>query len=135
MIGELLIDDILDGAVGTYGTDLFLGFQPEEPDNQISIYEETAPVLQESQGFNIDSIGIQLISRHKDYETAKANLKAAHLLIAGYRGTLSDGTKIRETYIVTPPSSIGSDSKNRKEFTAHYTMNYTQTATSLRPQV
>jgi hypothetical protein len=135
LIGKLIIDDILDGEVGTYGTDLFLGFQPEAPDSQIVVFEETAPVLDESQGFNIDSIGIQLISRDKDYETAKANLKAAHLLIAGYRGTLSDGTKVRETYIVTPPSSIGSDKRNRKEFTAHYKMNYTQTATSLRPQV
>lgn len=135
MIAEQIKDHLVSEGFGSYETDMFIGFQPDKPDNCTVIYENTAPVLQESQGFAIDSVDIQLIVRNTSYFSARDKLKEAHLILSAYRGTLSDGTIVRETYITTPPSSIGSDDENRKEWTAHYTMNYTQTQTQLRPEV
>lgn len=136
MIGEYLIQYLVDEGFGTYETDLFLGFRPDSPDNLTVIYEETAPVLNESQGFAIDRTGIQVMVRNKDYATAKAKCKQVHNLLAAFRGELADGAPhVRETYVTTTPSSVGSDENNRKLWTAHYAMTYAATETQFRTQL
>lgn len=135
MIGEYVKDYLVAEGYGTYGTDLFLGFRPDDPNNLTVLYEETAPPLAESQGYAIDTMGIQVLVRNKDYSTARTKLKEAHKLLAGFRGTLATGAPhVRETYITTTPSSIGSDENNRKLWTAHYALTYAATETEFRPQ-
>lgn len=132
MTGEETKTYLVDEGFGVFGTDLFVGGQPDTPDDCTTILEESAPVLTESQGFNTDSVGLQLISRNTSYTAARDKLLEAHELLAGFRGELPGGTYVRATQITTPPSAIGRDENGRHEWTAHYLMNYQSTATQYR---
>lgn len=129
MIGEQLINHLDSAGLGTKGTDLFLGYKPEAP-NAVSVaYEETAPSIAESEAFNIDSVGIQIVTRADSYIEARDNINAIHKALAGYTGkTFTGGSNaIRSTRITTPPSSIGTDEKDRFEWTVHYAIEYETT--------
>lgn len=135
MIGQYVKDYLVAEGYGTYGTDLFLGYRPDSPDDLTVLYEETAPPLAESQGYAIDTMGIQVLVRNNVYAIAKAKLKEAHSLLAAFRGELTpEAPHVRETYITTVPSSVGSDENNRKLWTAHYALTYAAPETQFRTQ-
>lgn len=129
MIGRGVTQYADDQGFGTIGTDLFWNHQPDDPDNCIIIYDETAPVPDEVSVFNTDVGGIQILVRNTDSETAHDTCISLHKQIAGFRnGRFAAGEPVvTKTDVVTPPSSLGNDGQDRYEYTAHYMMRWTVT--------
>jgi len=106
------------------GKDLFLGFQPDSPDDCITVYDESASVLEESHALSTDACGVQVLVRNQSYTSARDALIAIHQDLAGFGGEpfVSGGKMVHAVFIVTSPTSIGRDDKGRSEWTAHYWM-------------
>lgn len=125
MIAEELALYLQARGHGTRGVDLFLNFQPDTPDNCVTVYDESAPLIPESHVLSIDQLGVQVIVRNSSGSTAARDaLKEIHKDLAGYGGEpfVAGGSMVSALYIVTPPTSIGLDNKGRAEWTAHYRM-------------
>lgn len=121
MIGTQVVDYLHAQNLGTKGTNLFLGFMPDQPDDCTAVYEETAPVLTEMSAYGVDAVGIQITARAKNYIDARTRLYNVHLKIAGFTGLFATGGyRVSQFIITSPPSSIGRDEKNRGEWTVHY---------------
>lgn len=119
MIGEAFMRYLAAEGYGTVGADLFLGFQPDSPDNCITIYDTSPPVLPESQGLQVDQMTCQVLVRNKDYLQARDSIAAIHRDIVGYDGTMG-GFDVTAVFIDQAPASIGQDEKGRAEWSAHY---------------
>lgn len=134
MVAESIVDFLDSEGVATKGTDIFLGSQPDSPDNCITLYDESAPTLEESDAFNIDTGGVQVMVRNTDYLTAKATLTTIHQKVSGFRHGkfVASGPWIRQTHITTPPSSIGKDEDDRHEWVVHYSFEYESTGNDNR---
>ena len=61
MIAEELALYLQTMGHGTQGKNLFLAFQPDSPDNCITVYDESTPAPEESNPF-VDEFGVQIIS-------------------------------------------------------------------------
>lgn len=122
MVGQELTNYLQDEGIGTANTDLFLGSQPETPNNCVTVYEETAPVLPEYQAFSVDSVGIQVLARNVSYFDARDKIIAIHKKLSGFMNNPFEagGYQIRRSENTTPPHSIGKDDKGRSEWSAHY---------------
>jgi hypothetical protein len=104
---------------GIVNTDLFSDFQPDEPDNCIVFYNESAPSLPESDALAVDQYGLQVLVRNTANSTARSKILDIHRALVGFSGELS-GQTITDLCIVTPPTTIGRDEHNRAEWSAHY---------------
>ncbi len=122
MIAEELALYLQANGHGTQGTDLFLNFQPDSPDNCVVVYDETAPTPEESHALSVDQFGVQIIVRNVVGTTARNNLGNIHKELAGFGGSpfVAGGSEAHALFIVTAPVSIGLDDKGRAEWTAHY---------------
>jgi hypothetical protein len=122
VIGQYLIQLLQDEGFGTIGIDMFLNHQPDQPNNCITIYDETAGVLTSSHFFDNDNFGIQILARDIDSITANDKVMNIHRFITGYGGERMTpaSPKIIDSQIVTTPASIGTDVKNRHEYSGHY---------------
>ena len=122
MIGQEFAEYLEDQGYGTKGSDLFLGVQPEEPDDCITIFDESVPVNDDMQSVSIDEFGIQIIIRDTTYSGARDTLREIHKQIVGFGGEplVAGGSGVTVVYVVTPPTSIGQDHVMRYEWTAHY---------------
>ena len=112
----------LDGlGFGTWNTDLFLNFQPDSPDNCITIYDVNAPIIDESNCLSVDNFGIQILVRNTVSETAKTLLKNINKKIIGFSGYFYGTTNfVSNVNIGTNPAGIGKDQSNRQEYSAIY---------------
>ena len=124
MIAQELAEYLEDEGIGTIGTDIFVGYQPDTPDNCITIYDETAPVLDESQAQKVDLLGVQILVRNKIYLTAGEKAYTIHKNIVGFGGEafIEGGSVVTDLYVATTPASIGKDTQNRNEWSSHYSM-------------
>jgi len=124
MIAEELALYLQTMGHGTKNVDLFLGFQPDSPDDCITVYDESASVLEESHALSTDACGVQVLVRNQSYTAARDALIAIHQDLAGFGGEpfVSGGKMVHAVFIVTSPTSIGRDDKGRSEWTAHYWM-------------
>lgn len=104
--------------------DIFFGFQPDQPDNCITVYDTTAPTLPESQAFAIDQVGIQVLIRNTSYTAARDIAMSIHRDLVGFGGaSLAPGTpRVSAIYVETAPTSVGRDehTNSRAEWSAHY---------------
>lgn len=119
MIGEAFMFHLETKGRGTVGKDLFLSFQPDMPDDCIVVYDTSPPVLDESQGLQVDNMTCQVLVRNTDYLQARDTIAAIHRDIVGYDGTMG-GFDVTAVYIDQAPASIGQDEKGRAEWSAHY---------------
>lgn len=124
MIAQELAEYLEDEGIGTVNTDIFVGYQPDTPDNCIVIYDETVPALDESQAQTVDLLGVQILVRNKVYSTSGNKAFSIHKNIVGFGGEafVEGGSVVTDLYVVTPPSSIGRDTQNRSEWSSHYSM-------------
>lgn len=122
MIADEVLSYIENEGLGTSGTDLFLGFQPDETDDCVTFYDETAPVAPESNAIATDQFGVQIIVRNSSYSTARDLMMAIHRKIIGFGGEklVSGGHDVGSCFILSSPASIGRDDKNRNEWSVHY---------------
>jgi hypothetical protein len=94
-------------------------YQPDSPDNLLTLHNESAPVLPESHALAVDLCGLQVLVRNESNSAARAKAIAIHKELVGLSGVLS-GQSVTDFYVVTSPAPIGRDSKNRAEWSAHY---------------
>ena len=109
-----------DNGHGTSGTDILVDFEQDKPDNCIFLYNESAPVLPESQALAMDLWGLQVLIRNTSASQARTKALAIHKAIIGLSGKVGTAT-VDDVYVVTAPATIGRDTKNRAEWSAHYT--------------
>jgi hypothetical protein len=119
MIGEAFMGYLAAEGYGTVGDDLFLGFQPDSPDNCITIYDTSPPVLPESQGLQVDNMTCQILVRNEDYLQASDTVQSIHKGIVGFSGTMGEFA-VTMVFVDQAPASIGLDEKGRAEWSAHY---------------
>lgn len=107
---------------GAQGKNLFLAFQPDSPDNCITVYDESTPAPEESNALSVDEFGVQIIVRNVSYTHARDKILAMHKDLVGFGGMpfISEGKWVHAVFITTAPTSIGQDEKGRSEWTAHY---------------
>ena len=106
-------------------------YQPDSPDNLVTLYNETAPVLPESHSLAVDLCGLQVLVRNTSNSAARAKAIAIHKELVGLSESLS-GQTVSDLYIVTSPGFIGRDTKNRAEWSAHYSYRLQSTGDKFR---
>jgi len=108
---------------GVLNSTLFYGYQDDTPDNTITVYDESAPVIEESNALAVDLCGIQILIRNTSYAAAQALSEAIHRDLAGFGGGpfVTGGKVVAAVFLLTPPTSIGRDDKGRSEWSSHYT--------------
>lgn len=112
---------LADREHGSIDTDFAVDFQPDKPTNVITIYNTTAPALDESQALAVDQFTIQVLVRNSNNSIAREKIKAIHKDIIGFSGRLVPGAdRISATYVDSMPAPIGRDENNRAEWSAHY---------------
>ena len=106
-------------------------YQPEDPANLVTLNNETAPVLPESQSLAVDLCGLQVLVRNTSNAAARAKAIAIHKELTGLSGLIG-GQEVTDFYVVTSPGSIGRDDKNRAEWSAHYAYRLLSTGDKFR---
>jgi hypothetical protein len=134
MIAQELAEYLEDEGLGTVGVDIFVGYQPDTPDNCIVLYDESAPTLSESQAQTVDLLGVQVLIRNTVYATAGGKAFTIHKNIIGFGGDsfIEGGSVVTDLYVVNSPVSIGRDSQNRNEWSSHYSMRVQSTGDKYR---
>ena len=109
-------------GLGVEGINLFLGFEPESPDNCITIYDESASTIPESACLSVDSLGIQITVRNNNYALAEQISRSIHKRIVGFGGAalVPGGEIVSYLTVETAPNSLGKDIKGRNQWSAHY---------------
>lgn len=107
---------------GTQNVDLFLGFQPNSPNNCVTFYDEGAPSLDESACLEVDLFGLQILVRNTNYDTCHSISRAIHKEIVGFGGQvlIPGGDMISYITAQTAPTSIGKDDKGLNQWSSHY---------------
>jgi hypothetical protein len=122
MIAEQLALYLHEKGYGIQNVDLFHGFQPNEPDNCIVVYDVSATVSSDSQALSVDEFGVQVLVRNTNYSTARDTIMTIHKSLVGFGGMpfITGGLTVHAVYIDTTPTSIGKDDKGRNEWSGHY---------------
>ena len=108
--------------IGQENVDLFVGFEPENPINCITFFDEQATTPPETSCLAVDMFGMQVIVRNSNYFTCSQKIKEINKKIVGFGGrSLIDGGDIVSYITVeTAPFSLGKDSKGNNQWSAHY---------------
>lgn len=134
MIAEDLMYYLETKGIGTVGTTLFWDFEPDSPDNIITVLDEEGPTIPEADSLQVDIFGVQIIVRNDNKSTAKEISKAIHKMIVGFGGEslINGGDIVSYITINTPPTSIGKDDKGRNKYSSHYNIRTQSTNDSYR---
>ena len=107
-------------AIGTLGTDLFLGFMPEKPDACVALYEtgglEPYRAMRGSPGSPVaERPRIQIVCRNTQYEYAAAREKARaiNVLLDQLGETTLSGTRYLWVAAAQSPFLMGRDDARR----------------------
>lgn len=126
---ELAYKDFFeDESIGTYDTDLFVSKMPEEPDNNITLFMQTAPQGTEHQRYDLENTGIKVLIRGS-HSFCSSKIVAIQKVTPQMSGTYN-GIFIKETMVQTPPTYIETDSKGRRLYSINYESEYSLGATS-----
>jgi len=121
MMGEYVAKFLAQKGHGAYGGDIFLGFQPDEVDNCLTVYDESTPVLPESHGLGVDQFGIQILVRDNSYTAARDKAMAVYHDLAAFGGQFEpNAPQVTNVFVDGVPTSIGKDEKGRNEWTMHF---------------
>lgn len=120
-----LIQDIAqklqDDGVGTRGTDIFLGQDPDNadiPTNVIIIYEESG--LAPSVDLPEQRPTFQVYVRNSSYLTGRAKIEAVYDSLHQTLGETVGGTYFYNIFAQGAPGHIGRDGHGRNEFTLNF---------------
>ena len=116
MIKEI-VDYIEANTSFVTGTDMFVGYQPDSPDQCVCIRE--FPVTQNWSG--MITMRLQVLTRAKDYFTARDDVYVIHNLIK-LTGFFITDYLVMFCDIASMPQSIGHDIAGRFEFSGNYLM-------------
>ncbi|MBN2545690.1 MAG: hypothetical protein JXB50_07835 [Spirochaetes bacterium] len=107
---------------------IFDNFQPNDPDNQIAVYDYQAPSIPESSSLSVDQIGIRIVARNNQKQEAKRILMEIHKSFIGFGGSpLIAGSDniVTASFVDIVPYGIGKDDNNRHEYTVSYRLRIT----------
>lgn len=126
---ELAYKDFFeDKGIGTYGTNLFVSVMPEEPDDNITLFMQTAPQGTEHQRYDLENTGIKVLIRGS-HSFCSSKIVAIQQVTPQMSGTYN-GILIKETLVQTPPTYIETDDKGRRMYSINYESEYSIGATS-----
>ena len=122
MIAYQLLQYLENQGFGTDGVDLFCDFMPDSPENNITLYNEQAASLPESDSLAIDRFGLQVMVRNSNSNTAMEKIMQIHRLITGFGGEslIAGGNIVSYITLETSPFSLGKDEKGLNKWTGHY---------------
>lgn len=121
-------DFLVAESIGVYGTSLFVSKMPEEPDNNVTIFMQSAPQGTEHQRYDLENTGIKVMIRGS-HSYCSSKIVAIQSVAPQMSGTYN-GLLIRETLIQTPPTFIEVDDKGRRIYTINYESEYSLGGTS-----
>ena len=107
---------------------IFDNFQPNDPDNQIAVYDYQAPSIPESSSLSVDQIGIRIVVRNNQKQEAKRILMEIHKSFIGFGGAsliAESNNIITASFVDIVPYGIGKDDNNRHEYTVSYRLRIT----------
>lgn len=127
MMAEAVAKHLAAEGLGTFdaagGGSLRVAYQPPAPDDIVTVFDESTPTLDISSGLDIDTLGVQVLVRARDYVDARTSIFNIHKKLTGFAGELAAGfPDVIHTQLVTAPAPIGQDDKNRAEWSAHYAL-------------
>lgn len=126
---ELAYKDFFEAkSIGTYGTDLFVSKMPESPDDNITLFMQTAPQGAEHQRYDLENTGIKVLIRGS-HSYCSSKIVAIQKVTPQMSGTYN-GILIKETLVQTPPTYIETDKKGRRLYSINYESEYSIGATS-----
>ena len=121
MIADALAEYLSIQGLGVLGQEVFWRQLPESPDNALCLYDETGIVLTESQDYDSDVFGSQVIVRGSDaYARQKAIEIHREMTALGIDQAVPGDIELMSTHIVSVPAFIGNDEKGRALYSAHY---------------
>lgn len=111
--------------VGTVGTDLFLGFLPDKPDNLVALFEYAGDPMELTMGSSdpvLERPGLQVRVRNTSYSAARSNIEAVVDELHG----LAEQTLTNKRYLLIKanqsPESLGLDANMRSEFVCNFSV-------------
>lgn len=125
MILEALGDHLQTNAVGTLGTNIFLGKMPASPDYCITLYEYEGVAPMESFGgnpYDIDMPRIQVVVRaaRDDYPTARDAVNTIRGILADITDVTISSTKVLRVASLGAFIPLGLDDKDRPRIAANF---------------
>lgn len=121
MIAESVMKWLDAEGFGTEGTDLSLSHMPDQPDNIVTVYDESAPGLQASQAYSLDRFGIRIVVRGIEYQAVRDLSVEIHKTLMGFNGTLTaTSPEVVMVEQASAPASLGRDEKKRPRWISRY---------------
>jgi Bacteriophage minor capsid protein len=123
-----MIDDVLDHlegwGVGTRAISLFAGgFADESADTCVAVLETAGLPGEQTHdivGIAYERPGLQVLTRSKDYDTARDRARLAYDAMASVVNRLIGSTGFLAIIPRTPPFYIGRDENERAMFSCNY---------------
>jgi hypothetical protein len=112
---------LVNGGFGTFGTDIFHNFQPDMPNNCITVYDINSPNIIESSSLMVDQFSIKINVRNESADIGQSTIQNIHYKFAGIGPyILSDNRKITRCEIDISPYSLGKNSHGLTEWVVSY---------------
>lgn len=111
------IKDILEAESSlelTFGTDLFVSLEPEEPDNCVTLYDTSGQMPDltlTSENYYRDSLQIRV--RNNTYEGAMDKIYNIQNFLQGKYNVVVNGVRYSLIRVTIPPFHIGYDDNHR----------------------
>ena len=113
-----LAEHIEDAGHATVGTDMFVGFMPDSPDNCIvlTLTGGMAPEIT----VDLEYPGVQVRLRNASHGTGKALINTIYSLLHQITNTTIEGRMYHSVLATQGPSYLGKDQKDRAVFVCNF---------------
>lgn len=108
---EDIKDILVTAGIGVFGTDLFIGREPTQPNDCITIYDTGGG--EPNPKWLQDEVTIQIRSRAEDYQTAYTNIYNARDKLLGRPAEVVNTTNYIGFWATTDIMAIEKDKKER----------------------
>lgn len=122
---DAVADYLATKDIGTVGTDLFMGFLPDKPDNLVALFEYAGDPMEMTMGSGgsvLERPGLQVRVRNTSYSAAKTKIEDVVDELHG----LANETLSNKTYLLIKanqsPESLGLDASFRSEFVVNFSV-------------
>ena len=106
---------LLGESFGTFGTDLFIGHEPPQPENCTTIYDMGGRFQNPKQ--NINEMWLYIQTRNHSYTDGYAKIEQARMALEGISKTVVNNTTYLGIWVEMPPMFVHRDKQNRSIFT------------------
>lgn len=120
----MLLDDIkdtlADNNLGTFGTDLFIGYMPDKPDNLICLFEYGGSPPDIVSGVDEENPSFQVRVRNTNYSAARTKIESVVNVLHRIANETINDTFYLSIFANQSPASIGRDANNRAEIVVNF---------------